>query len=212
MYNFIEQGIRGGMSFIGHRYSKANNKYMKDYDINKPSKYIMYYDANNLYGWSMIQNLAIGNYKWENVNEWNQERIMNIDTNNETGYIFEVDLEYPKELHDIHNHYPLCPERKLVISDWLSDYQKSLKEKLKIKDDSVEKLITDLSDKYNYRTHYRNLQLYLKLGLRLKKINKVLAFTQKPLLKDYITSNSLLRQKAKANKDDFGANILQDQK
>ena len=84
---------------------------------------------------------------------------------------------------------------------------KELKSKLKISDDHVEKLVTDLCDKNGYVTYYRNLQLYLQLGLKLKKINKVLSFTQEPLLKDYINSNSLLRQKAKAKKDDFGANI-----
>ena len=167
----------------------------------------MYYDANNLYGWSMIQNLAIGNYKWDDVTLWNEEKIQNINNDSETGYIFEVDLEYPKEIHDLHNHYPLCPERKLVKTEWLSEYQKGLKEKLNIQNDHVEKLITDLTDKKNYRTHYRNLQLYLQLGLILKKIHKVLSFKQTPLLKDYITGNSILRQKAKAKKDDFGANI-----
>ena len=154
----------------------------------------MYYDANNLYGWSMIQNLSTGDYKWEDVNIWNVDKIMSINENSTTGYIFDVDLEYPKELHDLHNHYPLCPERKLIKSDWLSTYQKELKTKLNVSDDHVEKLVTDLYDKNGYVTHYRNLQLYLQLGLKLKKINKVLSFTQEPLLKDYITSNSLLRQ------------------
>ena len=207
MYLFIEGAIRGGMSFIAHRHSKANNKYMNNYNKDKPSKYIVYLDANNLYGSSMIQKLAVGNYKWEDANLWNESRIKNINEDGETGYIFEVDLEYPTELHDLHNHYPLCPERKLVKTEMLSDYQFALKKKLKISDDHVEKLITDLHDKYNYRVYYKNLQLYLQLGLRLKKIHKVLSFTHEAILKDYINSNSFLRQQAKANKDEFGANI-----
>ena len=72
----------------------------------------MYLDANNLYGWAMNQKLSVGCYKWENIEEWNEERIMNITDDDERGYIFEVDLEYPKEIHDRHNLYPLCPEKK----------------------------------------------------------------------------------------------------
>ena len=100
-YFFLEQGFRGGMSFISHRHSKANNKYLPDYDNTKPSTYIMYYDCNNLYGGPMTQPLAVGDYQWEDVSLWNEERIMNIDKTGERGYIFEVDLEYSKELHDI---------------------------------------------------------------------------------------------------------------
>ena len=195
MYLFIENGIRGGMSFIGHRYSKANNKYMANYNKEKPSKYIMYYDANNLYGWAMNQQLAVGNFKWESTMNWNTERIMNIDAENSTGYIFEVDLEYPKEIHDLHNHYPLCPERKLVKTEWLSDYQQAFKKKLSITNDHVEKLVSDLTNKYKYTVHYRNLQLYLSLGMKLLNVHKVLSYKQEPLLKEYITSNSILRQK-----------------
>ena len=112
MYLFVEKGIRGGMSFIAHRHSKANNKYLKDFDSTQPSKYILYLDANNLYGWAMNQKLAVGDYKWENVEQWNKERIMNITDEDERGYIFEVDLEYSKDIHDKHNLYPLCPEKK----------------------------------------------------------------------------------------------------
>jgi len=207
MYLFVENAIRGGMSFIAHRHSVANNKYMKNFDPSKPSKYIMYLDANNLYGWAMMQKLATGGYAWENVNDWNEEKIMKIDDNDKRGYIFNVDLEYPAEIHDKHNLYPLCPERKKVCTKWLSPFQKQLKDKLKIADDQVEKLITDLSDKNNYTLHYKNLQLYLQLGMKLIKINKCLSYNSEAWLKDYIVDNSLLRQKAKANKDAFKANI-----
>ena len=74
MYNFIEKNIRGGMSFISHRHSEANNKYMKKFDASKPTIYIMHYDANNLYGWAMIQFLCGGGYKWEIVTDWNVEK------------------------------------------------------------------------------------------------------------------------------------------
>ena len=207
MYLFVEKGIRGGMSFIAHRHSKANNKYLKDFDSTQPSKYILYLDANNLYGWAMNQKLAVGDYKWENVEQWNKERIMNITDEDERGYIFEVDLEYPKDIHDKHNLYPLCPERKRVKTEWLSKYQNEIKSKLKINDDHVDKLITDLTNKNNYILHYKNLQLCIQLGMKLNKIHKCLSYKSEAWLKDYITSNSMLRQKAKADKDAFKTNI-----
>ena len=154
----------------------------------------------------MMQKLAIGSFVWEDVNNWNEERIMKIG-DDERGYIFEVDLEYLKEFHDKHNQYPLCPERKKVCTSWLSPFQKQLKNKLKISDDQVEKLITDLTDKNKYTLYYKNLQLYLQLGMKLKKIHNCLAFTSDGWLKNYIVDNSILRQKAKANKDSFKANI-----
>ena len=207
MYLFVEKAIRGGMSFIATRHSKANNKYMKNYDPTQPSKYIMYLDANNLYGWAMNQKLSVGGYKWENIEEWNEERIKNITDDDERGYIFEVDLEYPKEIHDRHNLYPLCPEKKRVQSEWLSNYQKEIKNKLHINDDHVDKLITDLTDKSHYILHYKNLQLYIQLGMKLNKIHKCLSYKSEAWLKDYITSNSVLRQKAKADGDAFKTNI-----
>ena len=115
----------------------------------------MYLDANNLYGWAMNQKLAVGGYKWENVEECNEERIMNITDEDERGYIFEVDLEYPKEIHDRQNLYPLCPHKQRVKTELLSTYQKEIKSKLNINDDHVDKLITDLTDKDNYILNYK---------------------------------------------------------
>ena len=89
----------------------------------------MYLDANNLYGWAMMQKLATGGYMWEDVNNWNEERILNVKDDTERGYIFQLDLEYPKEIHDEHNQYPLCPERKKVCKNWSSSFQLELKDK-----------------------------------------------------------------------------------
>ncbi|CAF2101616.1 unnamed protein product, partial [Rotaria magnacalcarata] len=97
----IEKGIRGGISTITHRYAKANNPYIpNDYDENKPNSYISYLDANNLYGWAMSQSLPTGNFKWsrKDINA-----ILETTNNSKKGYILEVDLEYPKELHALHN-------------------------------------------------------------------------------------------------------------
>ena len=106
--------IRGGNSMITHRYSQANNKYMKNYDKNKNSKYIFYLDANNLYGWAMSQYLPVGEYKW-NTESWNEDKVLRLNDDQDVGYILEVDIEYPKELHDKHNNYPLCPYKKQLM-------------------------------------------------------------------------------------------------
>ena len=109
---FIEKGLRGGISYIANRYGKANNKYiMKEYDEKEPSKYIMYLDANNLYGWAMSKYLPTGGFKWLTEQEIEDLDLSEYKSDNEKGLILEVDLEYPKELHDLHNDYPLAPEK-----------------------------------------------------------------------------------------------------
>ena len=87
------------------------------------------------------------------------------------GLILEVDLEYPQELHDMHNDYPVCPEKVKVSNDMLSGYCKKIAEKYKISIGLVSKLIPTLRDKKEYVLHYCNLQLYLDLGLKIKNIH-----------------------------------------
>ena len=124
MYLFIEKGLRGGISYIVKRHSKANNKYIKSYDPTKPSKYVPYLDMNNLYGWGMSDYIRYGGFKWlKNVNVNNFD-VNSISENSSMGYILEVDLEYPDELHYLHNDYPLTPEKLAIPYDMLSDYRK----------------------------------------------------------------------------------------
>jgi hypothetical protein len=110
MYMFCEQGIHGGISMIRNRYSEANNPHMKNYDAEKPNKYIAIWDANNLYGKAMSEKLPTGNYTWLIANQINSFDIRKISENSDTGYIIECNLEYPIELHETHNAYPLAPE------------------------------------------------------------------------------------------------------
>ena len=131
MYLFIEKGLRGGISYIANRYGKANNKYMKDYNENEPSKYIMYLDANNLYGWAMCQYLPTGGFRWLTEQEIKGLNLDEYKADSEKGLILEVDLEYPKELHNLHNDYPLAPEKIKVTKDMLSDYSRKIAEKFK---------------------------------------------------------------------------------
>ena len=94
-YLFIEKGLRGGISYIAKRYAKANNKYMNDYDPEKPSTFITYLDMNNLYGWAMSEYLPYGEFEWlENINEFD---INSVNEKSDTGYFLKVDLEYPDE-------------------------------------------------------------------------------------------------------------------
>ena len=177
----VEKGIRGGISIISNRYGKANNKYMKDYNKKEASKYLMYVDANNLYGAAMSEKLPVHSFKWMT----NQE-IENLFNNQivqvweKTPCILEVDLEYPEELHDLHNDYPLCPERVEC-------------------DKGVKKLIPNLRHKNNYVIHYKNLIQCLRLGMKLKKIHRGIKFIEAAFLKPYIDKNTSLRALAKNN-------------
>ena len=197
MFQFIEKGMRGGTSYIANRYGKANNKYMKNYDEKAPTKYIMYLDANNLYGWAMSQYLPTGNFKWLSQKRIRKTNLGKYTENSDKGLILEVDLEYPQELHNLHNDFPLGPEKIKVNKNILSDYCKKISDKFNISSGLVHKLIPTLNDKEKYILHYRNLQLYLSLGLKLKKIHRVLQFDQSPWLKQYIDFNTQKRTQAK---------------
>ena len=197
MFQFIESAMRGGISYISHRYGRANNKYMKEYDEKAPSKYIMYLDANNLYGWAMSQYLPTGGFKWMTDKQINKINLAKYNENSEKGLILEVDLEYPKELHNLHNDYPLAAERVCVNKNMLSEYCKKIATKYNISTGLVHKLIPTLSNKEKYVLHYRNLQLYLDLGLKVNKVHRVLQFNQSPWLKQYIQFNTLKRTQAK---------------
>jgi hypothetical protein len=196
MYLFIEEGLRGGISMISNRFSKANNPYVPDYDPDQDSSYLMYLDANNLYGWAMSQPLPTGEFDWLNEQEISNLDITQITDDSEEGYILEVDLKYPKELHDLHNDYPLAPEKMKICPEMLSPYCKQLSEDLKLGSVAVPKLVPNLSDKTKYIVHCRNLKLYLGLGMELTVIHRVLAFQQSPWLKAYIDFNTERRKHA----------------
>ena len=197
MFQFIEKGMRGGVSYIANRYGKANNKYMKKYDEKAPSKYIMYLDANNLYGWAMSQYLPTGSFRWITEKQINKIDLAKCKEDGKKGLILEVDLEYPKELNNLHNDYPLAAEKVRVTKDMLSEYCNKIAAKYKISTGLVSKLIPNLRNKEKYVLHYRNLQLYLDLGLKLTKVHRVLEFDQSPWLKQYIDFNTEKRKNAK---------------
>ena len=140
IYLFTEKGLREGISYIAKRYAKANNKYMKNYDPKKPSKFITYLDMNNLYSWAMSSYLPYGGFKW--LKDVDKFDVNSISEKSPIGYILEVDLEYPDELHVFHNDYPLAPEKLAIPYDMLSDYCKKIADEYGIKVGDVMKLIT----------------------------------------------------------------------
>ena len=166
-YYFFKRMIRGGISNVSNRYAEANNIYMGDlYDPKKENSHITYFDANNLYGFIMSQKLPYRGFKWmteEELENWK-----------EIPCAIEVDLEYPKEIHDAHNDLPLCPE-------------------LKETENKIKKLIPNLNDKEKYVIHYRTLLLCLNLGLKLKKIHRGIMFEESEWMKSYIEKNTRLR-------------------
>ncbi|GBM93472.1 hypothetical protein AVEN_215357-1 [Araneus ventricosus] len=195
MHMFVEKGIRGGISVITKRFSQANNKYLPNFDASKSIKHIIYLDCNNLYGASMVESWPYGGFEWISADvtlDW----IQSIPQDSSEGYIFEVDLEYPEELHDLHNNYPLAPEKMDIKFEDLSEFSKAVLNGMKYTPST--KLVPNLKDKKNYITYYKNLQFYLKHGLKLEKVHKILKFQQKPWLKKYIMFNTEQRKNSKS--------------
>ena len=114
MLLMVEEGIRGGICHSIHRYAKANNKYMKNYNNNEESSDIQYLDANNLYGWAMSKILPINEFKWIDNNEINEDFIKNYNENDNKGYTLEVKVKYPKRLHELHSDLPFLSERMKI--------------------------------------------------------------------------------------------------
>ncbi|XP_071055460.1 uncharacterized protein [Onthophagus taurus] len=181
--HFIKKGIRGGISQCSLRHAKANNKYMDNYDSNSPSKFLMYWDANNLYGWAMSQPMPYGDFKWLDDTEIQNLNLNHVSDEADYGYILDVDIEYPHYLHDIHNDLPFLAENICPPNSSNSESEK--------------RLIPNLFNKKNYIVHYRNLKHAIAHGLKVLKVNRVLSFKQSAWLKPYIDMNTKLRQSAK---------------
>ena len=160
--------MRGGISYIAKRHSKANNTYMQSYDVNEPRKYIVHLDKIYLYGWAMSQYHPYGRFNWlnqEKIDRCDVDSIEcnSIEENSSIGYILEVDLEYPDKLH---NNYPLAPEKLIIGQNMLPIFCSSIANKYDRAISGVSKLVPNLANKDKYVLHYRNLQLYLSLDMK----------------------------------------------
>ena len=203
MFNMLEKGMRGGVCMTSRRFAQANNKYLGElyYDPEKAKLYIIYFDKNNLYGYAMSLPMPSGGFKW-----LNEEDIKNITWTDQTvdqsvGYIIECDLDYPEELHDLHNDYPLAPERLTISAENLSEKQFKIRAKYNMpKSVKATKLVPNLQNKRNYVCHYLLLKYYLDHGMKLVKIHQAVIFEQSRWLEPYIKLNQNLRA---ASKNDF---------
>ena len=199
MYEMIEHGLRGGMTQCSFKKVEANNKYMnEDYDKSKPSSYISYLDANNLYGLAMCKKLPYGDFKWY-YGRMDEKRVLKYCDDDDIGYILEVDSDYPKELHDLHKDYPLAPEIMSINENMLSKVQKDIHKYFYGKDTSDEKtnkLVLHVMDKEKYVLHISALKFYLQHGLRLKKVHRAISFKQANFLKPFIEFNTEKRKNA----------------
>ena len=187
MLLMFECGIRGGITQSVHKWANANNPYMGcEYDPLRPTNYLQYLDANNLYGWAMSQPLPTGEFKWVDIENLKQEarelkKTIDIMVKNSNkrgvGYVLEVDVKYPRELHDLHNDLPFMCE--------------------KIRVNGVEKLVPNLHDIKKYVIHVKALKQALDHGLVLERIHRVIQFKQSAWMKEYIDFNTRLRTVAK---------------
>ena len=197
MLLMFERGIRGGITQSVHKWAIANNPYMGcEYDPLRPTNYLQYLDANNLYGWAMSQPLPTGEFKWVDIENLKQEArelkrtidMMVRNSNNRgVGYVLEVDTKYPIELHDHHNDLPFICEKIRVKGPTGAGAAPH----------GVEKLVPNLHDKKKYVIHVKALKQALDHGLVLEKIHRVIQFKQSVWMKKYMDFNTRLRMVAK---------------
>ena len=175
MLLMVERGIRGGITQSVHRWAAANNPYMgSEYKPSDPTRYLQYLDANNLYGWAMSQSLPTGGFKWVDIHP---DEIVELVNRSNHRYLLEVDVAYPKELHDYHNDLPFMCGRMTI--------------------NGVEKLVPNLYYKKRYVIHIRALKQALDHGLLLERIHTAIEFNQSAWLHENIDFNTRLRTEAK---------------
>ena len=171
MFLMYEEGIRGGICNKVHSYAEANSKYMKNYDKNKESSFLMYVDASNFYGWAMSKKLPVDGFKWvDDISRFTEDSVQNYDEEGDVGYLLVADIEYPKTLRMLHSDLHYLPDRMKV--------------------NKVKKLFCNVTDKENYLTHIVALKQALSHGLKLIRVHEA-------WLKSYIDLNTELRKDAK---------------
>ena len=161
----VEEGIRGGICHAVQRYAHANNKHMNDYVRKKNSSYIQYLDANNLYGKAMTEKLPVKGFRWmEDISKIDEDFVKVYNKNDNKGYIFDVDVDYPSKLQNLQD-LPFLPERMVI--------------------NNTKKLVCNLNNKKNYIVHINVLKQALDYGLKLKKVHIIIEFEQEERIKEY---------------------------
>ncbi|XP_046570070.1 uncharacterized protein LOC124278400 [Haliotis rubra] len=206
LYGYFERGIRGGCSFIAHRYFKSNNVYMGDeYDPTKETGYLLYYDVNSLYATCMTEPLAVGNFEFLERDEFDSIDWMSVPYDGYYGYAIECDLTIPPHLHDFFSSFPPAPMHRNIPLSEFSPYCEDILQELGLSKtkSSGKKLFCTLYDKNNYIVHFETLKCYLRLGMRVKHIHTVVRFAQEAWMKPYIDVNTHKRKLAtdSASKD-----------
>ena len=194
----MKKGSIGRVSYISNRHSKVNKKYLKSFDLNQESKHIKYLDANNLYGYTMSKFLPTGGFKWIDPKKFNLNRYT---TNSSKGCALEVDLEYPKELGESLNDYPLAPDKIEIKREMFFECQLKIADFYNILIENVKKIAPNFFHKEKYVIDYKNLQLYLSLGLKLKNISCIESIS---MAKTNVEFNTQKRIEAEKNGDKGG--------
>ena len=150
MLLMVEKGIRGGICHAIHRYAKATNKYMKDYNKEEEESFLKYLDVTNLYGWTMPEPLPADGFDWiKDLYKRDEDFIKNYDNDSDKGYILEVDVKYPKNLHDLHSDLPFLPKRMKI--------------------DKCNKLVCNLYDQKNLCYSYKIIKTSIKSWANIKE-------------------------------------------
>ena len=189
-------------SVYSARLFTVNNKFLQTFDDFLPSSFGLMVDANNLYG-GVMQQYTLPQNSFELDEDITLDSILSTSEDSIFGYILEVDLDYPEELHNSHSDFPLAPNRGAIKLEWFGEYQEELREKLGMRLVSkTKKFLQTLFNNEHYTLHYITLKLYVSLGLKVKKIYRVLKFHQSRWLAPYIELNTKSRMEAKNKFDE----------
>jgi len=204
MIKWIRRGIRGGYSF-------ANLRHFDTEEMEKQFKQaysILYIDANSLYGLSMSNKLPCGEFSWLSQNELDNFNFLSPTLYDDYGFAFEVDLDYPQNLHLDHHSFPLAVEHMKINYEDLSPYAKSCLQELEMKYPGAKKLCSSFRPRRNYICHYMNLKLYLELGLVLKKVHSGIRFKQDMFMSNFVSELAEKRRTAVTEMQSFTAKLI----
>ena len=199
MYNLFERGIRGGMTFVNKHHVQHGSITHNNEQL---TQHLAYIDQNNLYGSSLRRPLPHSEFSWvEDLSDFTSDFILGLDEEGEWGYTLEVDLDYPTNIHHETSDFPLAPEQGEITFDMFSPFMKSFHQTLNQNKQykPTRKLLLTQFNREHYVLHFVILKFYLKMGLSLRKVHKIIKYRQKRWLKPYIDFNSNKRSQSVNN-------------